>query len=323
LTPGEEERMTDQTATHDRPVKRPMGFATADWKAALWRVKDVVATHNLTLVAAGIAFYSMLALFPMIGALGAIYGFFADPSDIVRQMDFLDGIAPPQAIEIISAQATKVASTSSRALGIAALIGLAFALWSAKAGIGAAMTGMNIAYREEEKRSIVMILGTSFALTFALILVAAVALFVVVVAPAALSVLPLGMLTELLVNVLRWPVGLAAILFGIGLLYRYGPSRKGARVSWVTPGAIAAAALWLAGSAAFSWYVSNLASYNETYGPLGAVIGLLMWFYVSAFMVLIGAEINAELERQTSADTTTGPEKPMGQRGAVVADTCV
>ena len=184
----------------------------------------------------------------------------------------------------------------------------------------ALITALNIAYHEKEKRGFVSFYAVAFLFTVSLIEAAILGLIVIVAVPVVLQFLPLGTLAIALIRVLTWLVLAALVIAGLGLLYRYGPSRSHARLRWVTWGAIAAAGLWLLASFAFQVYAANFAHYSATYGSLGAVIALLMWFWVSAFVVLLGAELNAEMEHQTRKDTTTGPEKPLGARGAYVAD---
>jgi membrane protein len=213
-----------------------------------------------------------------------------------------------------------VAASSPRALGWGVTLGILVALWSAGAGVRALITALNIAYGETEKRGLITLYAIGFLLTLGLIGAAVLALIVIVAVPVVLQFLPLGSLSSAVIRVLTWLIMAAIVIAGLGVLYRYGPSRSHARLSWVTWGAIAAAILWLLASLVFQVYVANFANYSATYGSLGAVIALLMWFWISAFVVLLGAELNAEMEHQTRKDTTTGPAKPLGQRDAYVAD---
>lgn len=320
--PGRGEGPEQAVSAHSQAVV-PWQFGMADWKAILARVAKGIGQNYLSLIASGVAFYAMLALFPMIGALGAVYGLFADPADIERQLAPLRGIAPPDVMQIIEEQVAKVAGAPSEALSFGAALGTLFAVWSAKAATSAAVKGCNIVYEEDDRRGFVASIFMGYVLTFALLCVSAVALGVLVAAPAVLKYVSMGFQTERLIVLVRWPIGLATMAIAIGMVYRFGPARSQPRIAWITPGAVIAAVLWLLVSLLFTFYVANFANYNETYGSLGAVIGLLMWFYLSAFVVLLGCQLNAEMERQTAADTTTGRPRPLGQRGAKLADTAV
>lgn len=310
-----------QEAPVFRAAMRPRQFTRAEWKQILKRSWKAVSTDNLSLVAAGVAFYAMLALFPGIAAVVTLYGFVSDPSVIQQHLATMDDVLPPSAYDIIEGQVSKVASAGRTTLGFATLISLAVALWSSRAGVGAMITGLNIVYNEEDKRGFVKSLLVALVLTAMMLFVGLLAVAVVIVAPILLDLLPLGPVGTWIAAVLRWPVIVVAVILGIGALYRWAPSRKDARVSWLSWGAAFATVVWLAASMGFSFYVANFGSYNETYGSLSAVVVLLMWFYISAFIVLFGAELNAQMEHQTRHDTTTGPAKPMGERGAHVADT--
>ena len=274
----------------------------------------------MSIIAAGVAFYGMLAVFPAITSFVSLYGLLADPTDVQSQFAALKGFIPDQAWSLMNKQLQAVASSSQRGLGIGALIGLGIALWSGGAGIRALMTALNIAYREEEKRSFVRFYGTAFLFTVAIVMVGILSLGVIVVVPVVLNLIKLGALTEALIKVTPWLVLAAVITIALGALYRHGASRRAPKTRWVSPGAVLATFLWLLSSILFSFYVANFASYNQTYGSLGAVVILLMWFWISAYIVLLGAELNAEMEHQTAEDTTEGRAKPLGERGAYVAD---
>jgi membrane protein len=211
-------------------------------------------------------------------------------------------------------------AASNQKLGLASLVALLFALWSARAGVYGMVAGINVAYSEDDNRSILGSLVLTLALTGVLMVVIIAAILAIVVIPAILQVIDPGKQAVRIASIIRWPILIVTLMIGIGVLYRYGPDRREARVQWISWGSVIATAVWLLGSLLFSWYVSNVANYNATYGSLGAIMGLLMWFFVGAFIVLLGAELNAELEHQTWRDTTVGEDKPMGQRGAFVAD---
>ncbi len=235
------------------------------------------------------------------------------------QFASLKGV-PGEAWTLMNDQLTAVASSSQKGLGIGAAIGLLIALWSGGAGIRALMTALNIAYREEEKRSFVTFYGTALLFTLGIVVVGMFSLGVIVVVPVVLGLIKLGAITEALIKVAPWVVLAVVITIAIGALYRYGASRRSPKTRWVSAGAVLATVLWMLSSILFSFYVAHFASYNQTYGSLGAVVILLMWFWISAYIVLLGAELNAEMEHQTEKDTTEGRKKPMGERGAYVAD---
>jgi membrane protein len=313
----------ERSRTRGRYASRPTEIPARGWKDVLLRVKDEIGKDNLSLVAGGVAFYLFLAIFPAIAATVMIYGAFADPHTVEQQIAGVRGFMPQEAWAILQEQLTKVAQTSGGALSFGAAFSILFALWSTTKGTNALMTAMNIAYEEQETRGFFKTNFTALALSAAIVLFVVFAIAVVVVAPAVLRILPLGPVADILVRVLRW-VMMAVVVVGVlGLIYKFAPSRRRAKAPWVTPGAIAAAVLWLVGSVLFSLYVANFGSYNKTFGALGAVVALLMWFWLSAYVICLGAELNAELERQTARDSGVGRERPMGQREARVADEAV
>lgn len=303
-----------------RAATTPVEIPPRGWRDILWRVWAALGQDNVSIVAAGVAFYGMLAVFPAITSFVSIYGMLADPVDVQRQFATLKGVIPDEAWSLMNDQLKAVASSSERCLGFGAAIGLAIALWSGGAGIRALMSALNIAYNEEEKRSFVSFYGTAFLFTLGIVVVGLFSLGVIVVVPVVLNLIQLGALTQALIAIAPWMILAAVIATALGALYRYGASRSAPKTRWVSPGAVLATGLWMLSSILFSFYVANIASYNQTYGSLGAVVILLMWFWISAYIVLLGAELNAEMEHQTKEDTTEGRPKPMGERGAYVAD---
>jgi membrane protein len=304
-----------------RKAETPTQIPALGWKDILWRTYEEFGQDCLMSVAAGVTYYALLALFPAIGALVSLYGLFADPATIQDHLTALSSVLPSGALDIIREQVVSIASAGEGKLGVSFIIGLVISLWSANAGMKAIFDALNIVYDEEEKRSFVKLNLESLTFTLAAVGFILLALAGIVVLPIALDFIGLGSGLEWLLAIARWPVLLAAVITGLAVLYRYGPSRDKAEWKWVTPGGIVAAVLWLVVSMLFSWYVANFGSYNETYGSLGAVIGFMTWIWISSVVVLLGAEINAEMEHQTAKDTTQGPEKPMGARGATMADT--
>ncbi|MAM94884.1 YihY/virulence factor BrkB family protein [Parvibaculum sp.] len=299
----------------------PSQIPRAGWKEIAWRVWGELARDRVTLVAAGVTFYILLALFPALAAFVSIYGFVADPKTIADHIAFLGGLLPSEGLELIRAQLDGLLQQNTDALGLGFLLGLGIALWSANNSVKALFQAMNVAYEEREKRSILRLHLVSFSFTLGAILIGVLFLLSVGVVPAALALLHLDGWTEWLIALGRWPVMLFAVGTGISLLYRYGPSRAEAKLRWITWGSGIATMVWIAASIGFSFYLENFANYNATYGALGAVIGLMMWCWLSVVILLVGAELNAEIEHQTARDSTTGERKPMGERGAVVADT--
>jgi membrane protein len=304
-----------------READTPTQIPTLGWKDILWRTYEEFGQDRLMAVAAGVTYYALLAIFPAIAALVSIYGLFADPATIQDHLNALSGVLPSGAMDIIREQVVRIASKGSGTLGVSFLIGLVLSLWSANAGMKAMIDALNIVYDEEEKRSFLKLNLESLAFTLGAIVFILLALAGIVVLPVILGFVGLGSGVQWLLSLARWPILLACVVLGLSVLYRYGPSRDKAEWKWVTPGGLVAAVLWLVVSMLFSWYVANFGSYNETYGSLGAVIGFMTWIWISGIVVLVGAEINAEMEHQTTRDTTVGPDRPMGQRGATMADT--
>jgi membrane protein len=303
-----------------READTPAEIPALGWKDIFWRVYEEFGQDRIMSVAAGVTYYALLALFPAIAALVSIYGLFADPATIQDHLNALSGVLPAGALDIIREQVTRIAGQGGGTLGLSFVLGLAISLWSANAGMKAVFDALNIVYDEDEKRSFLSLNLRSLAFTLGAIAFILLALAGIVVLPILLDFIGLGSGTEWLLAIGRWPVLLAGVVLGLALLYRYGPSRDKAEWKWVTPGGLVAAVLWLVVSMLFSWYVSNFGSYNETYGSLGAVIGFMTWIWISGIVVLLGAEINAEMEHQTAKDTTEGPSQPLGARGAQMAD---
>jgi membrane protein len=304
-----------------RTAKHPAEIPPRGWKDILVRTYRSIAEDRVTALAAGVTYYILLALFPGIAALVSVYGLIADPRDIGDFLAGLAGTIPRDVIEIIRGQLQFLASQDEKALGLAFFGGLLASLWSSNAAIKALFDALNVVYGEKEKRNFFRLTVLSLTFTAGMILFLVLALVGIVVIPAILDLLHLGAMGELLINILRWPAMLAVVVLGLAVMYRYGPCRADARWRWLTWGSVAAALLWLAVSMLFSWYASNFGNYNKTYGSLGAVIAFMMWSWLSAVIVLMGGELNAEIEHQTARDSTTGPPRPLGARGARMADT--
>ena len=277
-------------------VFRREAFTFGDWRTVLGRVVQQIGDKQVSLIAAGVAFFAMLALFPAITATISIFGYLSDPVAVRETLDLVEPVIPRDVFRLVDAQVIKLVYAERGALGVASLISLFFAIWSARAGILAMIQGLNVLTRHLRPRNFLWELAVAYMLTMVLIAVTLIAVASVIVIPALLAFFPLGGYAGLIVDVLRWALAVVAVLVGIGMLYRYGPSRRHRRFSVVTIGSVLAALLWILASVCFSIYLANFSSYNQVYGSLGAVIALLMWFYLSAFVVLIGGALNAEIE---------------------------
>ena len=304
-----------------REAERPSEIPPRGWFAVLKRVKAEVKEDNVTLLAAGVAFYAMLAIFPAIIAVVTVYGMVADPNQVESQVaEFAKGL-PSGADQLLTDQLRNVTGAGRQSLSIGLVVSLLAVLWSASSGVQGLVKGLNLVYDEQETRGFLKLRGLSLLLTLGAILVVVVAIALIAVFPAVVDDLALGKTGELAASIARWVVLALLVLVAVAVVYRYAPDRANPRWRWVSWGAVVALVLWLLGSIGFSWYVDNFGKYNQTYGALAGVIILLLWLFLSAFAVLLGAEFDAEIERQTARDTTTGPERPLGQRDAEVADT--
>lgn len=306
---------------HGRSAATPEAIPISGLRDVFWRVFHEVLDDRVTLIAAGVTFYLLLALFPALAALVSLYGLVADPVTISEHLRELAMLLPPGAFDLLAEQIKALVEKRDGALGITFFIGLGIALWSTHSGTLAIFDAMNVAYEEREKRSLVRLnlIGLCFtlcAMVFAVVMVALVG-----VMPIVLSYLWLDQFKEHMALLLRWPLLLFVVAVAVTLVYRFGPSREPARIRWMTWGAGLTALAWAAMSLGFSFYLEHFANYNATYGTLGALIGFLIWIWLSVVILIAGAELNAELEHQTARDTTTGPPLPMGARGAYVADT--
>ena len=291
------------------------------WRDILIRVKNEAAADNLDIVSAGVAFYAMLALFPAIAALVSLYGLIADPASVREHAAIIAAFLPAEAGAIVTEQLDKLTSAKDQGLSLAAGFGIALTVWSASKGVKSMMTALNIVYEERQARGFFTENALALGLSLGAIFLVVAWVGIMLLIPVLVDWFDLGAWTSEALNLLRWPLLATLFLLALGVLYRFGPHRRSPRWQWVSVGAVFSLALWIAASLGFAWYVANFASYNETYGSIGAIIVLLLWFYLSAYVVLIGAELNAEIEHQTRIDTTVGPDRPMGERGARMADT--
>lgn len=287
----------------------------------MWRVSRKLGAKSVGLIAAGIAFYGLLSLFPAITAAVAIVGIYYDSTVLLANADWILSATPEATRSMISGQIAEVADAREQSLGWAALLAIAIAFWSASRGMGSMVEGLNAVYDEEEKRGFIALKLTTLGLTISLIIGLTLAVAVVAAIPAALAFVVGSDAMAGQALAIRWPALMVVGIAGFAVLYRFGPSRRKATWRWLSPGAVLACLLWVAGSLGFSFYVQQFGSYNETFGALGGVVVMLTWLWLSAFVVLLGALVDAELEAQTRKDSTVGPDKPMGERGAVKADT--
>jgi len=306
---------------HGRTADTPTEVPAQGWKDILWRTYQQISEDRVLAISAGVVFYALLALFPGITALVSSYALFADASTINEHLAMLSGILPSGTFSVIQDQVGRVLAKGEVKLGTAFLFSFALALWSANGGTKAIIDALNVVYDETEKRGFFKLNAVSLAFTLGGLVAILVAIGLVVAAPMILATFGLGSLTEILLKYARWPALAALILLGLALLYRYGPSRKTPKWKWISVGSVLATLTWLIGSGALSYYLSNYGNYDATYGSLGAAIGLMIWMWMSTIVILFGAELNSEIEHQTAKDTTEGPDKPIGGRGAAMADT--
>ena len=291
------------------------------WYDILWRTYCEVNSDRLLSIAGGVSFFVLLAVFPAITALVSAYGLFFNASTITNNLSLLNDVVPDNVLSIVHEQASRIASNSGRALSIGIVVGILVSLWSAMSGVKATIDALNVIYEQKEGRSFIKLNLVALLFTLAGFVALLLAIAAIVILPLVLSPIGLGGFAETLTRLARWPLLLMVLLIGLAVLYRCGPDRRAARWQWVTVGSVAAAVTWIIASFLFSWYLTSFANYNATYGSLGAAVGLMIWLWISTIVVLLGAELNAEIEHQTARDSTIGAEKPLGARGAVMADT--
>jgi membrane protein len=307
-------------ATDDRGrgADTPQEIPPRGWKDIAKRTLKEVKADQVPLLAAGVAFYVLLALFPAIIAGVSIYGLVADPQTVRDQINQLAQTLSPETAKLIGTQIQQVTSGAGGALGLATVIGILTALWSASSGMKALITGVNLAYDEPEGRKFVKLRGLSILMTLGAMVLLGVALALIVGFPAVPDSWPTVL--QWAAAVLRFVLLAVLLMAGLAALYRYAPDRDKPKWGWASPGSMVATLLWVLASVGFSVYVNAFGNYNKTYGALAGVIILMFWLYLTAFVVLVGAELNAEMELQTAEDTTAGPEKPLGERDAHAAD---
>ncbi|GBU16932.1 hypothetical protein AOPFMNJM_4246 [Methylobacterium jeotgali] len=302
-----------------RQAERPTEIPAKGWKDIAKRIYRDVGENRIMLISAGVTFFALLAIFPAVAAIVSVYGLVADASTINENLAALQGVLPSGALDIVGEQVKRLNEKGDATLGFSLALGIALSVWSANGGMKHVFDALNLVYNERERRNFFVLNLVSLSFTAGALLFVLCALGGIVVVPVIIQSVGLSENAWWLA-LLRWPALFIVVLFGLAMLYRYGPSRDAPRWRWVTPGGILAAFLWLAGSLLFSWYVANFGSYNKTYGSLGAAIGFMTWIWISTTIVLLGAQMNAEMEHQTAKDTTVGRPEPMGSRDAKMAD---
>jgi len=305
-----------------RDARVPWAIPPLGWKDIAWRSYRGIASDRLPAMAGGVTFYLLLATFPAIAAFVSLYGMFSNVDMVERQLNQLSAVFPRDVVGLIGAQMVRLATQRHATLSFAFAISTFISVWSANAGMKSLFDGINIAYEQPEKRPYLHRTLVTYGATLSLLIFLAAATIGTVGAPMFLHARGVHDLRYWWIP-FRWVLVYLMAAGAFTLLYRFGPSRARARARWrwVFCGGMAAALLWMAASLGFSWYVNNFTHFGVTYGSLGAVIGFMLWAWVSVMVLLIGAEFNAEIEHQTACDTTTGPPVPLGQRGAVMADT--
>jgi len=302
-------------------AETPTQIPWAGWKQIVKRAWAENSADNMPIIAGGVAFFGFLSIFPALIALISLYGLVASPDTVARQVENLSAQLPDEAASLIETQLEAIVANSSSALSISLVVSILAALWSASGGVGNVITAVNIAYDEAEARGFVKLKLTSLALTLGAIVFVLVAFGLLAVVPAVIEALGLGVVGTVLAQVARWLLLLAAFAGGLAVVYRVAPDRDAPRLSWVSLGSVVVTVVWALVSVGFALYVNNFGSYDKTYGAIAGVIVLMLWLYLTCYLVLLGAEINSEAEHQTAHDSTTGEPQPMGERDAKMADT--
>ncbi|MGX5913893.1 YihY/virulence factor BrkB family protein [Aliidiomarina sp. Khilg15.8] len=313
-----------QTSSNQRPGRqatKPTEISWRGWYDVGRRILANVKRHNISLIAAGVALFLMLSIFPALNMTVSLYALFSSPENIITNLEPLRQLLPEEAFDVLTNQLTDLASAGGTTLNLTLLISVVVWLWVARKGAMALVTACNIVYNESEQRPFWSLLLVSLLFTMIGIVGFIVLAILAILLPIGLGMMPFGEFVQSALEFLRWPILAVVFVLVLGCVYRFAPNRKNAKWRWVSVGAVIATLLWIAASVGFTLYVQNFSNYNETYGAIGSVIILILWFYISAFVVLLGAEINAEMEHQTEVDSTVGSDKPMGERGAYVADT--
>lgn len=307
-------------AGRGREATSPLRITGYGWLDVLRRVKVELKRDKCSLLAAGVAFYALVALVPALVALVSVYGLFSDPEQVGDQVSATLEAAPAEVQDLVDAQLRAISSSSDAGLTTGLVVGLVVAIWSASRGTNHLISAVNAAYDEREDRNLARRRGMALLAVFGATVFLVTAFWLLAVLPSVASGPGWGEEARVAVTVLRWPLLAAGLLLGLALLYRYAPDRVPPGWRWVSVGSVVAMLLWLLGSVGLSLYTSRFADLNETYGTLGVIVVVLLWLFLSAYAVLLGAEVNSEIEHQVATDTTVGPPRPLGDRGATVAD---
>jgi len=319
--PNNENATSPDHDEHGRQAETPTQIPKGGWKDILARVKSESKEDGISLLSAGVAFYALLALVPALIAVVSIYGLIAQPDDVERQIKSTLSAAPQEVQDLVTTQLSSIVNSAGRGAVLGIIFGTLIALWSASSGVSHLIEAVNRTYDEDETRNFLVWKGIALSFTIGAILFVLVAFGLIAFLPSLVAKTGLGVAGRIAVGALRWILLLAGMIAGLAILYRFGPDRDDPKWRWTSPGALVAAGAWVIGSLLFALYTANFAKYNETYGSLAAVVVTMLWLCLTALVVVLGAEINAEIEKQTAKDTTKGPDLPMGSRSAEAADT--
>lgn len=318
---GRDDEVVARDDGRGRTAEKPTEIPARGWKDVLLRVKDQTRADNVPLLAAGVAFYLLLALIPALVAIVSIYGLFADPADVQRQIEDLAAGMPAEARDLLTTQLESIVSSSRAGLSIGAVVGVVAALWSASAGVKHLISAINVAYNEDETRKLLKLRAIALVATIVFVVGVTAAFTLIAVLPRLVDDTAIGDVAKTAIEFARWPALFVLYLVGLAALYRYAPDRDNPRWHWVSWGAVVATVLWVIGSIGLSIYSANFGKFNETYGSMAAVVLLMLWLMLTAYTIVLGAELNSELEHQTAEDSTEDRPQPMGHRGAYMADT--
>ena len=319
ITPGQAKQAMGKSGA-GREADTPSQIPARGWWEVLKRVYAGFNDDRIMTEAAGVTFYTLLAIFPAIATVVSLYGLVSDPAKVNDHLAALQGVVPGGGMDLITTQVKALTANPKQALGFAFVTGLLASLWTSNQGIKGLFDALNVVYHEKEKRGFIKRTLVTLAFTFGAMVFIILAMSAIVVVPIVFQSIGLGAWATGLLSIGRWPVLLFVLAVFLSAIYKFGPSRERAKWKWVSWGSVVAAVLWLVASVGFSYYVANFGSYNKTYGSLGAAIGFMTWIWISSMIVLLGGELNAEMEQQTEKDTTTGAPLPPGQRGAFKAD---
>lgn len=301
-------------------AEKPSEIPASGWKEIGSRVVSQLSKDHVQIVSAGVGFYFFMAIFPTIVAALSVYGLVLDPAQIQDHVDGLAQFLPGEAYGIIESIIEPIVSKPAQSLGWGLVISILLSIWSANQGTKALFEGINIAYNEIDNRNFFKKTGLTLLFTFGGIILGFISILIVILFPALIDQVQLGSTLETVLGWTRWLILAFIIIFGLGLLYKKAPNRDNPELKWVSWGSVVATVLWILGSLLFSWYVNNFGSYDDMYGSFASVIIMLLWMFLTAFIILLGAEINSEMEHQTATDTTVGPDEPLGERGGYHAD---